>query len=369
VPPSLDSHPEDTRLAYVSEDPLNFILKVISGTKKSFECCFDHTWQSVHSNNSILWDLIVQLKIRGIRLRFITKITAENVSYCNKIMKYVELRHTDAVTGYLAISDTHEFFSYMPVIAEEEEKEEKQEERHSKTQLIHIKNKSFVEMQRYLFDSLWLKSIPAREKVVEIMRHVISDDFTNSNIEDPYRTYEVALGIIKSAVDEILILFPTVNSFWCAENGEIISLLGEAVDRNVNVRILIQAQHDKNIREIIQRKLKERKQELQINTNYISKQLQKRSMIIVVDQTASLAIEIKDDMNDTLEGIFAVASCSKNEMTVSSYISIFESLWIQSEFEKQNKIKQAYFQIFKDFRLKDENYNRSWLFEQNKKKE
>ena len=367
MPPSLDSHPEDTRLAYVSEDPLNFILKVISGTKKSFECCFDHTWQSVHSNNSILWDLIVQLKLRGIRLRFITKITAENVSYCNKIMKYVELRHTDAVTGYLAISDTHEFFSYMPVIAEEEEQE--QEERHSKTQLIHIKNKSFVEMQRYLFDSLWLKSIPAREKVVEIMRHVISDDFTNSNIEDPYRTYEVALGIIKSAVDEILILFPTVNSFWCAENGEIISLLGEAVDRNVNVRILIQAQHDKNIRELIQRKLKERKQELQINTNYISKQLQKRSIIIVVDQTASLAIEIKDDMNDTLEGIFAVASCSKNEMTVSSYISIFESLWIQSEFEKQNKIKQAYFQIFKDFRLKDENYNRSWLFEQNKKKE
>jgi hypothetical protein len=345
VPPSLDPHPEDTRLAYVSEDPLNFILKAISGTKKSFECCFDHTWQSIQSSNSALWDLIVQLKLRGIRLRFITKITAENMYYCNKMMKYVELRHTDAVTGYLAISDTHEFFSYMPIIAEEKE----EDKRHSKTQLI--------------------KSIPAREKVVEIMRHVISDDFTNSNIEDPYRTYEVALSIIKSAVDEILILFPTVNSFWCAENGEIISLLGEAVGRNVNVRILIQAQHDNNIREIIQRKLKERKQELQINTNYISKQLQKRSMIIVVDQTASLAIEIKDDMNDTLEGIFGIASCSKNEMTVSSYISIFESLWIQSEFEKQNKVKQAYFQIFKDFKLKDENYNRSWLSEQNKKKE
>ena len=364
MPPSLDPHSEDVRLADASEERLNFISKVISCTKKSFECCFDHTWQSVQSRNSTLWDLIVQLKLRGIRLRFITKITAENMYYCNKMMKYVELRHTDAVTGYLAISDTHEFFSYMPVI-----EEEKEEEIHSKTQLIHIKNKSFVEMQRYLFDSLWIKSIPAREKVVELMRHVISDDFTNSNIEDPYRTYEVALSIIKSAVDEILILFPTVNSFWYAENGEIISLLRDAVGRNVNVRILIQTQHDKNIREIIHRKLKERKQELQINTNYITKQLQKRSMIIVVDQTASLSIEIKDDMNDTLEGIFGIASCSKNEMTVSSYISIFESLWIQSEFEKQNKIKQAYFQIFKDFRLKDENYNRSWVFEQDKKKE
>ncbi len=326
------------------EGPLNQIISIISKTQKGFECCFDDSWQAIQYNNSTLWDLIIQLKLRDIKLRFITKISAENMPYCNKMMKYVELRHTDEVRGYFGIRDTEEFFSYMPVIAEDS---------HSQAQKIHIKNKSFVEMQHYLFDSLWSKSIPAKEKIVEIMRQVISDEFTNNNIEDPFRTYDIALGIIKSAVDEILILFPTVNFFWCEGNEEIISLLGEAVERNVNVRILIQAQNDKNIRETVQRKLKERRQELQINTNYISKPLQKKSMIIIVDQTASLAIDIKHDIKDSLEKMFGIASCSKNEVNVSSYISIFETLWIQSEFEKQNKIKQAYFQIFNKTKKKN----------------
>jgi len=42
-------------------------------------------------------------------------------------------------------------------------------------------------------------------------------------------------------------------------------------------------------------------------------------------------------------------------------------LWIQSELDKQNKIKQAYFQMFKGLNLKDEIYTRKWSFNQNKK--
>jgi hypothetical protein len=39
---------------------------------------------------------------------------------------------------------------------------------------------------------------------------------------------------------------------------------------------------------------------------------------------------------------------------------MFESLWIQAELEKQNKARQAYFQVFKGFKLKDEIYSRRW---------
>jgi hypothetical protein len=42
-------------------------------------------------------------------------------------------------------------------------------------------------------------------------------------------------------------------------------------------------------------------------------------------------------------------------------------LWIQSEFDKQNKVKQAYFKMFKGFELKDEVYDRRWSFEQTTK--
>jgi hypothetical protein len=50
----------------------------------------------------------------------------------------------------------------------------------------------------------------------------------------------------------------------------------------------------------------------------------------------------------------------------ASCISIFEALWIQSELDKQNMIKEAYFQMFKGLKLKDETYLRRWSFEQKK---
>jgi hypothetical protein len=58
-----------------------------------------------------------------------------------------------------------------------------------------------------------------------------------------------------------------------------------------------------------------------------------------------------------------MATCSNSESTVSSNVSIFETLWIQSELDNQNRIKQVYFQLFKGFKLKDENYNRTWSAE------
>lgn len=42
---------------------------------------------------------------------------------------------------------------------------------------------------------------------------------------------------------------------------------------------------------------------------------------------------------------------------------MFDILWIQSDFKRQQKIKQTYFDIFKGLKLKSENYHRDWNFE------
>ena len=73
-----------------------------------------------------------------------------------------------------------------------------------------------------------------------------------------------------------------------------------------------------------------------------------------------MAIEINDDTKRTFQEAAGIAIYSNNESTVSSCLSIFETLWIQSEFDKQKKVKQAYFRMFKDFSLKDEIYTRHW---------
>ncbi len=101
--------------------------------------------------------------------------------------------------------------------------------------------------------------------------------------------------------------------------------------------------------------------------NIIPKPLESNLITIIMDQAISLAIEISDDSQTSVEKAIKSAVYSNSEITVSSCLSIFDTLWIQSELDKQNKIKQAYFQMFKGLNLKDEIYTRKWSFNQNKK--
>jgi len=49
---------------------------------------------------------VLKAKVRAIRMRLITEITKENISYIKEFMKSVELRHLDEVKGNFGVSDT-----------------------------------------------------------------------------------------------------------------------------------------------------------------------------------------------------------------------------------------------------------------------
>jgi hypothetical protein len=124
------------------------------------------------------------------------------------------------------------------------------------------------------------------------------------------------------------------------------------------VKILIQTDDDQAEEEMIQKNIRQKK--LAINVQYIKKLLQTKITTLVIDQCVSLAIEVNDDTKKTFQQATGIAIYSNNESTVSSCLSIFETLWIQSEFDKQKKVKHAYFKMFKGFDLKDEIYTRRW---------
>jgi hypothetical protein len=65
-----------------------------------------------------------------------------------------------------------------------------------------------------------------------------------------------------------------------------------------------------------------------------------------------------------LTEIIGKATFSNDETRVSATISVFDTLWIRAELEKQSQAKQAYFSIFKGFKLRQEEYRRKWLFEE-----
>jgi len=95
---------------------------------------------------------------RGVRLRYLTEITKDNLSYCKELMQIVhDLRHLDGIKGNFMISE-REYVA--PLILFE----------HGKVapQAVYSNIKEVVEQQQHVFDNFWNMAIPAEERIKEI---------------------------------------------------------------------------------------------------------------------------------------------------------------------------------------------------------
>ena len=357
-----------------SRKALNQMSEIISNTTKTLDSVFDHDWIHILVENPLFFNILVDFKIKqkDIAVRFITTITHENISDCTKLMKFVELRHTDAIIGFLGISDRKQFFNYIRPISRQENNnnEERSNNNLQLLNFIHITNKDFIQMQYIFFEKLWESSISANERIAEIKRIMFDNSLLNTNIRDLHTIKQVIPKVIRSAVEEILLFFPSTKSFWLIEdNNEIIELLAEAINKYIKVKIIIHIDNseDSNATTKIDQTIKECNKVLGTYVNYTTKKIDTKTIILIADQAISLSISIKElhDKN-TFKDALEMASFSNNELNVSTLLSFFDSLWIRSEIDKQNIIKQTYFKIFKEPQLRDENYRRKWFFERTK---
>ena len=329
-------------------------LEIISEAKKTFDCCVDSKGLYFLMQNEQLWNAVAGLKNKGVGSRFITEIAQENNYNCNLLLQHGEVFHNDSVKGNFMIVDGMRYSYY---VIEENSPSETQNVRES----FYTQVKPFVDAQQHLFDNLCNTSIPAREKIREIGRG-IQGDFVEI-VQTASKMQDITLELIESATYEILMLFSTTNSFYRAEYSGVLNSLWKASERGATVKLLVQGADDNNrLTEIIHKTVMQRNSS--VSVQYITRSLETKITSLVIDQAVSLAIEVNDDTKQTFEESTGVAIYSNNELKVSSSLTLFETLWIQSEFEKQNKIKQAYFQMFKGLELKDELYVRRWSFEQ-----
>ena len=349
--------PAQIEIQHASEDIAKLPLEIISNIKETFDCCIDLDEVALITENEKLWNMIKGLKDKGIRVRFVTALNEGNISFCGQMMKCGEVFHNDKIKGNFQIADGINYLCYIIENKGEDARKQKQEQ-----QLFHTNTKSFVDIQQYLFDNLCNNATPAKEKIKEIGRGTRSE-FADT-INEPAEIRKIVTNLLMSARDEILLLFSTANSFYRAKYGGMLNLLSQ-VPKDVSVKMLIQAGDDV-AKDTIQEEL--RQSHGQLHVQYITKPLQTKIVTLVVDQATSVAIEVNDDAKKTFEEASGPAIYSNSELTVSSCISIFETLWIRSELDKQNKIKQAYFQMFKGLELKDEFYSRRWSSDQQKEK-
>jgi two-component system, OmpR family, sensor histidine kinase VicK len=94
-----------------------------------------------------------------VKLRYVTEITKDNISYCKQLLTTMlyELRHLDGMKGNFYISDS----AYLaPATFHEKGK--------PASQIIYSNVKEIVEHQRYVFDSFWNRAVPAERRIKEI---------------------------------------------------------------------------------------------------------------------------------------------------------------------------------------------------------
>ena len=175
---------------------------------------------------------------------------------------------------------------------------------------------------------LWKKAIPAKQRIKEIEEGVIPDVL--EVLKEPIEIINFSYRLVGAAKDEILIIFHTANALLRQEKaGEIDLLVENVIKYKTRVRILVPVE-DK-ITDIIQRL--ERFDGIQIRN--IEPIMQTRMTILVVDRTYSLVVELKDDSKDNLREAIGLATYSNSKSTVLSYVSIFDTLWKQSELREE----------------------------------
>ena len=148
-------------------------------------------------------------------------------------------------------------------------------------------------------------------------------------IENPKESVDRAYDISISAREELLVAFPTVNSFRRnVRTGMSVQLLKKEYSENdFTLRILTPV--DNQIVQIV-KELKEVLSQLDIraiNENTESN----RVIIVLADRRESLIVEIKDNTKENMYKAAGSSIYSNSNPIVLSYIGIFETLWKQSQ--------------------------------------
>ncbi|MDQ3873031.1 MAG: hypothetical protein M3258_05405 [Thermoproteota archaeon] len=177
---------EVTEIWYDSENITEKTLKITSKAKVSSDICNNSKSPSIFVTNPRWLRAMMELKGRGIRHRFLTEITKENVQHCKELAKYAELRHLDDVKGNFAIIDGKEYGA-TPNISEFQRP----------TELVHTNVKQFVEQQQYFFETLWNKAIPSKQRIKEIEKGV-KREFVET-IRDPLEIQKIRFDLITAA--------------------------------------------------------------------------------------------------------------------------------------------------------------------------
>jgi two-component system sensor histidine kinase VicK len=327
---------EKTEIFHGTDNVIDAIIQFSSRTKSRIEACVDNTRPSLAIRIEQLKKSFMNAKNRGVRLRCITEINKENISYCKELLEIVnELRHLDGIKGNFYLSES-EYLA--PATFHEKGK--------PASQIIYSNLKEIVEHQRYIFETLWNKSISAKDKIIEIENEIEPEVL--EVISDSKKAAEIYVEFARSIENEALLLLADSKAMIRADKIGVIDYLVEASSkRGAGIKLICPLSNENSG---IVKRISEKASSIRILNGGGS-----HSGLFVVDSAKLLRFELKDPKAEEFSEAIGFTVYSNSKVSVNSSKSLFELIWNEhiqykklQEYEKQkeaDKMKNEFINI------------------------
>lgn len=186
-----NSYSEKKNFIFYGKDKLTkILLQTIQNVKQKLDVYVDFRGPMMYMITDHLRKEIVDMNMRGIKLRYITEINRENLLYCKQLQKVAILKHLKHGRGGIAISES-EFVATDTL----------SEDKHI-PHVIYSNVKEFVAQEQNIFESVWANAVPSEIRIREIEEGVETiETKLLENTDDIYRE----IKSLAENSDEILI--------------------------------------------------------------------------------------------------------------------------------------------------------------------
>ena len=205
-----------------------------------------------------------------------------------------------------------------------------------KVQSLLISNEAFY-LRHFasIFEELWENGIDAADRIRDIEQGIDLADI--EIIPNPRQGISKAWSIIKNAKEEVLVMFSSTNALLRQIDMGALQLMKFVAEvHGAKIRLLVPTDSDESLLSIILQDL--RSQCPGVDVRSMDRALHTRITIVLVDRKECIITELKDDTRDISYSAAGLSTYSNSKSIVSSYVSIFESLWKQTELYEQLKV-------------------------------
>jgi len=149
----------ETRIVYGIKAIMDIADEILLTCKSNYDVYCDKNGPSFMITVSPYNEVYSKLKKNNVKIRLITEITTKNIKNCKEIIDKLEaeVKHLEGIKGNFAISDDNIYIATSSL-----------EENKPIPDMIYSTVKGVVEQNRYLFETLWKKSISAEQRITEI---------------------------------------------------------------------------------------------------------------------------------------------------------------------------------------------------------